>query len=79
MWSVHTQQRRKGDGLTNLMADHRILLLVREHGLQDGQRIRILHLAKAVRKLMLEKGAFIREAWTADEYLPPLHSECLNA
>ena len=61
------------------MADHRILLLVREHGLQDRQRIRVLHLAKAVRKLMLKKGAFIREAWTADEYLPLLHSKCLNA
>ena len=44
------------------------VLLVREHGFEHGEGLRVLHLTKTVRKLVLEQRTLVCETWTSIDY-----------
>lgn len=65
------------------MADHRILLLLCEHGLQHWYGPLVLHLPEAVRELVLEQRTLIRETYKLKSILrinrsPSVHAHLLR-
>ena len=60
---IRTSDREGEKGLTNLMADHRILLLVRKDGFKNRESVRVLNLSQTVCKLVLQQRTLVLEPY----------------